>query len=342
MTSRAVKRRLAEEVSLWQADGLLGDEAAGLLRQRYDVRGFGLASIARTLGVTGALFAGFGILGAVGALSGSLALGTVELLAVAGGLLAWGLRMARDPLGRSPQSARAILAIGLFALAAAGALASEAADLGTGGAVLLSGLASLPVAVALAYRFRIGFLLVLALLGLFHWIGSWHSMVGRSTYAFDIQDPRVMALAAAAAAGVGILQRRGRLPGPAGFDAAFLSVGLTYLNLSLLILTVDSGRATGAAAAWIAAAFAAALIQILLGALEKSAVLIGFGVSAFGVNLFPRYFERFWDHLELGLLLLVGGALLFAFGAGCEWLARRIDLSPAGAPRAGSSQGVQP
>jgi hypothetical protein len=326
MASRAVRRRLAEDVSLWQADGLVGDEAAAVLRARYDARGVGLASIARYLGVVGALVAGFGLLGAMAALSGSRAVGAVELLLVAAGLLAWGLRMARDPLGRSPQSARALLAIGLFALAGAGALAGEAA--GDGAAVLLAGLVSIPVALALAYRFRIGFLLVLALLGLFHWVGSWHSMIGRSSYAFEIQDPRVMALVAAAAVLVGILQRRGRLPGPTGFDAAWLSVGLTYLDLSLVILTVDSRRPV----AWIVAAFAVALAQVLLGAREKSALLLGFGVSAFGVNLFTRYFERFWDSLELGLFLLVGGALLFAFGFGCEQLARRLDLGPPAPP----------
>jgi hypothetical protein len=320
MTSRTVKERLAQDVALWQTDGLVSDDVARLLRQRFDVPGLGIASAAKYLGVIGALLAGFGLLGAVGAMSGSLLVGSLELVAVAAGLLAWGLRMARDPLARYRLSSCAVLAIGLFALAAAGAAAASAAEAETAVVILVTGLATVPTAFVLAYRFRNGFLLVLALLGLFHWIGSWHSMVGRSTYAFDIQDPKVMALAAAAAATVGILQRRGRLPGPAGFDAAWLSVGLTYLDLSLLILTVEVRQG---ALVWILTAAAVALLQIVLGAAEKSAVLVGFGVSALGVNLFTRYFEHFWDRLDKGLFFLVGGALLFAFGAGFERVARR-------------------
>lgn len=65
--------------------------------------------------------------------------------------------------------------------------AAAAANAGTGATLVIVGLTSLPVAFALAYRFENGFLLVLAILGVFHWLGSWHSMIGRSTYAFDIQ-----------------------------------------------------------------------------------------------------------------------------------------------------------
>jgi hypothetical protein len=325
MISRAVKRRLAQDVALWQVDGLVGEDAARVLRERYDVEGFGLAAAARYLGIMGALLAGFGVLGAVAVLSGSIALGALLLLAVAAGLLAWGLRMAGDPRGRAVQSSRAVLALGLFCLSGAGVAAAQGADAGQGATLLVTGLVTVPVAFVLAYRFRNGFLLVLGLLALFHWIGSWHAMVGQGSYAFDIQDPRVMALAAAAAAVVGILQRRGKLPGPARFDAAFLSVGLLYLNLSLLILTVD-GYPT---LPWVWVALAAALLQLVLGAVEKSAVLTGFGVTALAVNLFTRYFERCWDAMGKGAFFLLGGAGLFLFGLGCERLARRRPLGAA-------------
>jgi hypothetical protein len=318
MASRAVKRRLADEVSLWQVDGLVPDEIAGKLRERYQVRAVGIASAARYLGIVGAILVGFGILGSLAAMSQSLALGALELLAVAAGFLAWGIRLARDPAGRAEHSSRALLAIGVVALAAAGAAAAGAMDAGTAVTVLLTGATSVPVAFVLAYRTRNGFLLVLALLGLFHWIGSWHSMVGQSTYAFDIQDPRIMSLVAAAAAAAGILQRRGKLPGPARFDAVWLSVGLVYLNLSLLILTVERHDALP----WVITALAAALVQVVLGAREKSAVLLGFGVTAFCVNAFTRYFEHFWDALDKGLFFLLGGLLLLGFGLACERLAR--------------------
>lgn len=323
MASRATKRRLAEDVTLWLADGLVSAEQAARLRDRYETRGFGLATAAKYLGIIGALLAGFGLLGALAAMSGSLVLAVLLLLGVAAGLLAWGIRLARDPAGRAEHSARALLAIGVMALSGAGAAAAAATDAGTAMTILLCGLTSIPVAFVLAYRFRNGFLLVLALLGLFHWIGSWHSMVDRSTYAFDIQDPRVMSLAAAAAAAVGLLQRRGKVPGPARFDAVWLSVGLVYLNLSLLFLTVDGGDRLG----WVIVALAVALAQVALGAREKSAILLGFGVAACCVNGFTRYFETFWSKLDKGFFFLVGGVLLLGFGVLCEWLARSTGFT---------------
>jgi uncharacterized membrane protein len=63
---------------------------------------------------------------------------------------------------------------------------------------------------------------------------------------------------------------------------------------------------------------------VVLGAAEKSAVLVGFGVTALAVNLFTQYFEHGWDRLGRGLFFLLGGALLFAFGAAYERLARRL------------------
>ena len=71
MTGRAVKERLAQDVALWQADGLVSPEAGSALRARFDVAGLGLAQAARYLGVVGALVAGFGLLGSIGAMSRS-------------------------------------------------------------------------------------------------------------------------------------------------------------------------------------------------------------------------------------------------------------------------------
>lgn len=340
MTSRAVKRRLAEDVSLWQADGLVPAEVAAQLRERYDVHAVGVAAVAKYLGIIGALLAGFGLLGGIAGLTGSPAVAALLLVGAAAGLLAWGIRLARDPAGRAEHSARAILAVGVMALAGAGSLAAVSADAGGAATILIAGATSVPVAFFLAYGYRIGFLLVLALLGLFHWIGSWHSMIGQSTYAFDVQDPRVMSIVAAAAVAVGVLHRRGLLPGPSRFDAVWLSVGLVYLNVSLLILTVDP-RGDGALP-WVLVAFAAALAQVILGAREKSAVLLGFGVTAFCVNGFTRYFEHFWDAMDKGLFFLLGGALLFGFGYGCEALARRAGWGANGPDAAARARAVAP
>jgi hypothetical protein len=324
MISRKVRERLAQDVALWQVDGLVSPDAAAVLRQRYDVRGFGLATLVRYFGVIGAIFVGFGILGALAAAAGSLALGAIELLAIAAGFLFWGLKLAADPLGRSVQSSRALLAIGVIALAAAGGAASAAANAGAGVSILIVGLTSVPVAFALAYRFQNGFLLVLGLLGLFHWLGSWHSMIGRSTYAFDIQDPRLMAVVAGGAALVGFEQRRGTFPGPAAFATVLMAVGLLYANVSLLILTVDG---QGLDAMWIVVWALAAIVQIVAGATIKSAVPVGFGATALAVNMFTRYFESFWGSMPRSLFFLAGGTLLFGFGVLCEWLARRSGFA---------------
>ena len=329
MAMRAVRERLAQDVSLWQVDGLLSEDSAAVLRERYDVRGFGLGTAARYMGIAGAILAGFAILGVIGAASESMVLMGVELLAVAMAFLFWGLSLARDPRGRAEQSSRAVLALGLFALGGAGVAAAQAAGADSGPTLILVGLIVLPLAFVLAYRFRNGFLLVLALLGVFHWVGSWHEMVGRGSYEFDIQDPPVMAVVALVAALVGWLHRTGRLPGPARFDAVWMSLGLVYLNMSLLILSGWSHHE----GLWMAAWFAAGLAQVVAGAAMKSAVPIGFGVTALGVNLFTRYYESFWDQLAKGLFFLVGGALLFGFGFACERLARRAGYGGAGDAR---------
>lgn len=327
MISRKARERLAQDVSLWQVDGLVTPEAAAVLRERYDARAFGLGVVVKYLGIMGAIVTGFGLLGAVAAISGSPFVRTIELFGVAAAFLWWGLKLARDPLGRAEQSSRAVLAIGLFALGAAGVAAADMANVDTGATLMITGAVTVPTAFVLAYRFRNGFLLVMALLGLFHWIGSWHSMMGSSTYAFDVQDPRIMSVASALSVGMGLLLRRGKIPGPTRFDTVWISVGLIYLNLSLLILTVARERTE--ALVWILVWTAAALAQVAGGAWQKSAVMTGFGVTALGLNLFTRYGEHFWNVLAKGLFFLVGGALLFGFGAAFEWLSPRLAGSKA-------------
>jgi uncharacterized membrane protein len=86
-------------------------------------------------------------------------------------------------------------------------------------------------------------------------------------------------------------------------------------------------------------ALAVALLQILLGAAQKSAVILGFGVTSLLVNLYTRYFESFWDSLEKGLFFLVGGVLLLFFGMAYERLARQ--LSSASPPETTSETGKE-
>jgi uncharacterized membrane protein len=173
----------------------------------------------------------------------------------------------------------------------------------------------------LAYRFQNGFLLLLAVVGFFHWVGSWNSMLGRNTYSVEVQDPRVMALVAAAVVALGVVHEQRWQSRGQRFHQVYQTLGLLYLNLSLLILSSEHTDALG----WVVVLTVVALGQMVLGARLKSGLMMGFGVTAMAVNLFTRYFERFWDQLEAGVFFLLGGALLFGVGLGSEFLARRLN-----------------
>ena len=74
---------------------------------------------------------------------------------------------------------------------------------------------------------------------------------------------------------------------------------------------------------------AASVGQIVLGARLHNGLFTGFGVTAFAVNLYTRYFERFWEHTPLGMFFIGGGLSLFAAGLGCEMLLKRLRSKPA-------------
>lgn len=326
MPARAVKERLAQDVGLWQADGVVSQRTADVLRQRYDAPGFGWGTLVRYLGIGGGILALFGILGLVGALAGSVLFGALLLGGVAAGFLYLGVRMTSDPLARSPHASKIILTLGMTLLAAACSLLVTAVHVDGAAAVVTVGAMVLPVGFALAYWRSITFLLVLGLIGLFHWIGSWTSMLDRSTYAVEIQDPRVMAVAALLAVGVGLVHERQPYSRWPRFHHAYEAVGLTYLNLSLLILSIAHPRT---AAAWVLVLTLAAVGQIVAGARLQNGLLTGFGVTAFAVDLFTRFHERFWSALDKGTFFFLGGLLLFAFGVGLEVLLRAFGSSGA-------------
>ncbi len=176
---------------------------------------------------------------------------------------------------------------------------------------------SLPIIGILSYRFNNGFLLVIGLLLLVQWVGSWNEMVGRSTYEFAIEDPRVMALVAVCLVGVGRaheLLLSDRYP---RFYQVYETIGLVYFNVSLLILSIYPEKT---ALPYIALFTVAGSAQIVIGARWKSGLLVGFGVTALAVDLFTRYYERMWAQLDKGLFFLLGGALLFGAGFGLERL----------------------
>lgn len=313
MPSSDVKQRLAEDVALWQADGLIDDATRRLLQERYDTPGFGLMTAVKYLGIAGGLLAAFGLLGLVVAMSGSQAFASVMLAGVAA-LFAWGgLRLARDPRARYVYTSQIILAIGVVAWAAAVGVGCNAAHMSEGGIAFVVGWGVVPLALVIAYRERNGFLLLLAVLALFHWVGSMSAMVGRSSYAFEVEDPRAMLPLAVAVLAFGIWHERR----PGRFATVYKTVALIYANWSLIILSTD-GYSQAHGKLWVAVFTLATLGQIVLGARLLSPLIMGFGVTCFAIDLFTRYFEYGWNRLDQALFFVLGGLLLMAFGAAFE------------------------
>jgi len=105
-------------------------------------------------------------------------------------------------------------------------------------------------------------------------------------------------------------------PGSLGcrFFAADESLGLVYLDLSLLILSID-GPST---AAWVLLFTAATLGEILAGAMLRNPLLLGFGVTFLCIDGFTRFYETFWNSWEKATFFLAIGLLTFGCGAACE------------------------
>lgn len=318
MASRAVRERLAQDVGTWLTEGLIDAGTHDLLRERYQVSTLGAAQLVKTLGVMGGMFALFGLLGLIAALSGSKAVGVLMLLATGGGLLFGGARLLQDRRGRYGFSAKAVLTLGVLCVSAGVALMLSEASEST--RIVLLGVLLLPGVTWLAHQLRSGFLLALATMGFFHWVGSWHGMMGRSTYATSIHDPLLMSVAALAVIGIGVLHERRYQRETGRFFHVYETFGLIYLNLSLLILSLFPGR-DGAPLLWIAVLTLAGIAQVALGARLHNSLFVGFGVTSLGVNLFTRYFEHFWEALSKGIFLVLGGVVLLALGVGMElWM----------------------
>jgi hypothetical protein len=305
-----VKQRLAQDVALWQADGIIDAATRRTLQARYDTPGFGLLTAVKYLGIAGAMLAGFGLLGFAAALTSSEAVGSA-MLAFVGGFLAWaGLRLGRDPLARYVYSSQLLLALGVFGWAGAVGVGCDALHFQLRASALVVGLGVLPLAFVISYRERNSFLLVLATLGLVHWIGTC-THVFDNGYALEIDQPRVMAPIAAAIFAFGVWHQRF----PGRFYLVYQTVALIYLNLSLLSM---SCYPNSTAIFGIAVFTLVALAQIVLGARLKSPLVMGFGVTAMALDFFTRYFEQAWGHLGEGLFFVLGGLLMMAFGAAVE------------------------
>ena len=226
------------------------------------------------------------------------------LALVAAGFLFAGVRLALDKLGRYRWSSRMVLALGALMFAGAVGLLLHGFDVQDDRLAFTLGLLLIPAIGALAYVYRITFLLIVALLGFFHWVGSWETMWGRSTYALEIQDPRLMALAGLTAIGVGLWHERALREQTGRFFAAYESLGLVYLNLSLLILSIDSPISAGTPFAWVLVLTVVTLVEIVAGAGLQNRLILGFGVTFTFINGFTRFSEHFWNPRAKGLFFL--------------------------------------
>lgn len=325
-----LQERLAHELGTWLTDGLISAQTHELLRQRYSAREHGLAQALHGLGVAGGLLIAFGLVGALGAASGSL-VGAGVVLAILGLVaLRVGLALAREVLGRHPASAKVVVAIGALGFA----LGVGAIAVGSGAhdatALFVTGLVVVPGLLWGAYAYRNPLLLIGAVLAAFHWVGSFGAMVGRSTYTLEIQEPRLMIFAALAAVAIGVWHELALRERTGRFYHVYQTVGLIYLNLSLLILTIDGD---GAESWWIAAWLVAGLGQLLAGARLHSGLCTGFGVVALVINGYTRFFEASLERWTAGLPFLVGGLLALLVGAACEIAAARSSHAPHGEHR---------
>ena len=318
MLNRAVKEKLADDVQLWVADGLVSTNVASVLRERYQASGFGLVTVIKYLGISGGVFCMFGLMGLVGAAIGSAAFAGGMVVAVGGALMAAGLKLSRDVKNRYAFSSRAVTTVGALGLASGVAVICKALDLRDEHMFVVTGAIAVPLYAFLAYRLKDGFLLVLTTLAFFHWVGSWESMWGRSTYELEIDQPKLMCVVAIVVFAFGAWHERHQQRF-LRFYVIYESIALIYLNLSLLILSISWH---GDALIWVIIWTAAALAQIVLGAYLHNAILMGFGVTAAAIDLFTRYFENLWDKMSLGAFLALGGLVLLGLGLAFERVAR--------------------
>jgi len=324
--ARATTEFLARESADWFHRGLISRDTADQLGKRYDRQGTFLAGLVTWLGLAAIFLLGLAMLTAIGLMSGSPALGGVMLGGVAIGLWLGGIRMAVDPAQRHPVTGSALVTIGLAAAYGAMTLISLSIgdDFSTQWMPVLLVVTGV-LAAATAYGYHLRWPLLLALLFFFHGLGAWHEYAGHGEYVADIQDPRLMAVVAAACAGFGFWHQRAegaRLPRYAGFGRLYAVFGLLYLDCSLWFLSL--GFEAGAEQlVWVAAFTLTALGQIVLGARLKDGMPTGFGIVFLGIDLYTRFFEHFWDSLSAGSFFLIGGLAGLALGAVFEAQARK-------------------
>lgn len=305
---------LAREVTDWHQQGLIDRPLLDALLSRYETHGRFLAALLKWLGLFAIFQLGLAVLAFIAMMSESALVAAVLLGGIGVGSWIFGVRMATDPQRSHPFTGSALVtaslaaAFGVFVLLHI-ALNGHAEGRSIPLIMLLTGI----LAALTAYRYRLRWPLLLALLLFFHGLGGWHAYGGQGAYFASIQDERLMALAALAAILVGLWHEHWLENGPlwrcVGFGALYLIFGLLYLNLSLWFLTLFSESLH-----WVLLFTAASIAQIIAGARLRDARFTGFGIVFLAIDLYTRYFEHFWDQLSAGGFFLLGGALAMACG----------------------------
>ena len=309
---------LTREATDWHQQGLIDRPLLEVLLGRYARRGEFLAVVLKWLGLFAIFQLGLAVLAFIAVISESAGVAAVLLGGVGAGLWYPGVRMATDPRRLHPYTGAALVtaslaaAFGTFVLLHI-ALGGEPEGQTIPTIMLLTGV----LGALTAYRHRLRWPLLLALLLFFHGLGAWHAYGGHGAYFADIQDPKLMAVVALATIALGVWHERrletGSLRRCIGFGGLYLIFGLLYLNLSLWFLTLPRGSLD-----WVLTFTAAGIAQIVVGARLHDARFTGFGIVFLAIDLYTRFFEHFWDRLSLGMFFLLGGALAMAFGHACE------------------------
>jgi len=309
---------LVREATGWHQQGLIDRSLLDVLLERHAQRGELLATLLKWLGLFAIFQLGLAVLAFIALMAKSAGIATLLLGGVSAVLWYFGVRMATDPRRRHPFTGAVLVTAGLAALFGAFVLLYIALHGEPEGRVVpaLMLLTSVPAALT-AYRYRLRWPLLLALLWFFHGLGAWHTYGGHGAYFADIQDPKLMAGIALAAVVLGVWHERRLEIGPlrrcVGFGGLYLIFGLLYLNLSLWFLTLPSGPLD-----WVLAFTAAGIAQIVAGARLHDARFTGFGIVFLAIDLYTRFFEHFWDRLSAGTFFLLGGALAMILGYAFE------------------------
>jgi uncharacterized membrane protein len=311
MASKHTKEFLQSEAAVWLADGLIQQNTYNTLHERYSFTEFGFAGVLRYAGIVGGLLVFAGILGALAAMTGSALVNALVIGATGAAAVYWGLSLAEDLRERYSTSSKVIVTLGAYVAGTAVGLLCDTMGIKGMAAVHTTMTLCLPAAIYLAYRSRNAYLLLLAVLTLFHWIGSWTGMLGRATYAFDVQDPRLMWPAALAAVAAGVYHELYLYPATGRFYKVWQTVGLIYFNMSLLILSSHSPK-PGYPVGWVAFFTLACVAQIVAADRLQNGLIRGFGITFLCINIFTRYHELCWKFMDAGLFVLAGGLGMLA------------------------------